>query len=85
MGRRVGAWLLALVVVAGLGVGAVLVAGSIGSREPPVLELAAGAGSPDAATAQTGHTRIWSHLCSSDIGLTWSLAVTNIRTSVLCR
>jgi hypothetical protein len=52
MGRRVGAWLLALVVVAGLGVGAVLVARSSGSREPPVLELAAGAGSQDAATAQ---------------------------------
>jgi hypothetical protein len=52
MGRRVGAWLLALVVVAGLGVGAVLVARSSGSREPPVLELAAAAGSSDAATAQ---------------------------------
>jgi hypothetical protein len=53
MGRRVGAWLLALVVVAGLGVGAVLVASSSGSREPPVLELAtAGSSSDAAATAQ---------------------------------
>src|SRR4029453_6119741 len=32
MGRRVGAWLLALVVVAGLGVGAVVGASSRGSR-----------------------------------------------------
>jgi hypothetical protein len=53
MGRRVGAWLLALVVVGGLGVGAVLVARSSGSREPPVLELATVAVSSDAAaTAQ---------------------------------
>jgi hypothetical protein len=53
MGRRVGAWLLALVVVGGLGVGAVLVASSSGSREPPVLELAtAGSSSDAAATAQ---------------------------------
>ena len=52
MGRRVGAWLLALVVVAGLGVGAVLVASSSGSREPPVLELATAGSSSDSATAQ---------------------------------
>jgi hypothetical protein len=49
MGRRVGAWLLALVVVGGLGVGAVLVASSSGSREPPVLELATAGSSSDAA------------------------------------
>ena len=56
MGRRVGAWLLALVVVGGLGVGAVLVARSSGSREPPVLELATVAVSSDAAaTAQARH------------------------------
>jgi hypothetical protein len=53
MGKRVGAWLLALVVVGGLGVGAVLVASSSGSKEPPVLELAtAGSSSDAAATAQ---------------------------------
>jgi hypothetical protein len=54
MGRRVGAWLLALVVVGGLGVGGVLVARSSGSGQPPVLELAAegGAQSDAAATAQ---------------------------------
>jgi hypothetical protein len=53
MGRRVGAWLLALVVVGGLGVGAVMVASSSGSREPPVLELAtAGSSSDAAATAR---------------------------------
>jgi hypothetical protein len=49
MGRRVGAWLLALLVVGGLGVGGVLVARSSGSREPPVLELAAGGAASDAA------------------------------------
>jgi hypothetical protein len=53
MGRRVGAWLLALVVVGGLGIGGVLVARTGGSREPPVLELAAAGSSSDAdATAQ---------------------------------
>ncbi|HVD16799.1 MAG TPA: hypothetical protein VNK73_20405 [Actinomycetota bacterium] len=52
MGRRAGAWLLALVVLGGLGVGGVLVARSSGSREPPVLELATVAVSAsDAATA----------------------------------
>jgi hypothetical protein len=49
MGKRVGAWLLALVVVGGLGVGAVLVASSSGSKEPPVLELATAGSSSDAA------------------------------------
>jgi hypothetical protein len=52
MGRRVGSWLLALLVVGALGVGGVLVAGSSGSRRPPVLELAAATtGSPSQATA----------------------------------
>jgi hypothetical protein len=50
MGRRVGSWLLALLVVGALGVGGVVVARSSGSRRPPVLELAA-AGSPSQASA----------------------------------
>jgi hypothetical protein len=68
MGRRVGAWLLALVVVGGLGVGAVLVASPSGSREPPVLELATAGSSSDAAAtapardiapAQPGAGTLW--------------------------
>ncbi len=56
MGRRVGSWLLALLVVGALGVGGVLVAGSSGSRRPPVLELAAATGSQPQASA-TGDAR----------------------------
>jgi hypothetical protein len=54
MGRRVGSWLLALLVVAALGAGGVFVARSSASRRPPVLELAAAGGSqsPAAATAE---------------------------------
>ncbi|HEY2960496.1 MAG TPA: hypothetical protein VGM21_20195 [Actinomycetota bacterium] len=51
MGGRVGSWLLALLVVGAIGVGGVLVAGSGGSRRPPVLELAAASGSQPQATA----------------------------------
>jgi hypothetical protein len=51
MGRRVGSWLLALLVVGALGAGGVVVARSSGSRRPPVLELAAAAGSPSQSSA----------------------------------
>jgi hypothetical protein len=51
MPRRVGSWLLALLVVGALGVGGVLVARSSGSRRPPVLELAGATGSPSQASA----------------------------------
>src|SRR6266545_3100954 len=51
MGRRVGSWLLALLVVGALGAGGVVVARSSTSRRPPVLELAAAGGSPSQASA----------------------------------
>lgn len=54
MGRRVGSWLLALLVVGALGAGGVLVARSSGSRRPPVLELAAAGGSQSQAAATAG-------------------------------
>src|SRR6266545_2187076 len=51
MGRRVGSWLLALLVVGALGAGGVVVARSSTPRRPPVLELAAAGGSPSQASA----------------------------------